>query len=97
LKSVIERLRLDKAELDEQLNEAHAALTSNEAEIRKLEEAANLEFERSKSETARNAHIVEELEKEVFHLFYLGSSKKLLYVILFMCANFMINNEELSI
>jgi len=30
-----------------------------------LEEAANLEFERSKRETARNAHIVEELEKEV--------------------------------
>jgi len=65
LKSVIERLRLDKAELDEQLNEAHAALASNEVEIRKLEEAANLEFERSKTETARNAHIVEELEKEV--------------------------------
>ena len=46
--------------------QAHAALASNEAEIRKLEDAANLEFERSKSETARNAHIVEELEKEVF-------------------------------
>merc|ERR1712038_1715299 len=64
LKSVVERLRLDKAEFEEQLNEAHAALASNEAEIRKLEDAANLEFERSKSETARNAHIVEELEKE---------------------------------
>merc|ERR1719150_3479538 len=64
LKSVVERLRLDKAEFEEQLNEAHAALASNEAEIRKLEDAANLEFERSKSETARNVHIVEELEKE---------------------------------
>ena len=98
LKSVIERLRLDKAELDEQLNEvsvqviktfmslyfqsvarillhklwfdiqAHAALASNEVEIRKLEEAANLEFERSKTETTRNAHIVEELEKEVLFI-----------------------------
>merc|ERR1712038_2115532 len=55
--------------LEEDVNDlnqrAHAALASNEAEIRKLEDAANLEFERSKSETARNAHIVEELEKEL--------------------------------
>jgi chromosome segregation ATPase len=64
-RSVIERLRLDKAELDEQLNEAHAALSLNETEIRKLEEAAKIESERCKGETANSAQLVEELEKEV--------------------------------
>merc|ERR1719273_1255673 len=44
-RSVIERLRLDKAELEEQLNEAHAAQSSNEAEIHKLEDAAKRESE----------------------------------------------------
>ena len=61
----IARILLHKLWFDIQ---AHAALASNEVEIRKLEEAANLEFERSKTETARNAHIVEELEKEVLFI-----------------------------
>merc|ERR1719219_2990969 len=58
-RSVIERLRLDKAELDEQLNEAHAALSLNETEIRKLEEAAKIESERCKGEAANSAQLVE--------------------------------------
>jgi Rab11 family-interacting protein 3/4 len=65
LRSVVERLRLDKAELEEQLNEAHAALSSGEAEIRRLEEAAKIESERSNGEIAHSANLIEELGKEV--------------------------------
>merc|ERR1719150_3050271 len=65
LRSVIERLRLDKAELEEQLNEAHAAQSSNEAEIHKLEDAAKRESEQARLEISNSTRLVTELEKEV--------------------------------
>merc|ERR1719189_1884616 len=65
LRSVIERLRLDKAELEEQLNEAHAAQSSNEADIHKLEDAAKRESEQARLEISNSTRLVTELEKEV--------------------------------
>ena len=61
----MERLRLEKAEVEEQLVEAHAALVAHEADVKRLEETARREAEKSESERVSSAQLIEDLSKEV--------------------------------
>ena len=47
-------------------NQAHAAQSSNEAEIHKLEDAAKRESEQARLEISNSTRLVTELEKEVY-------------------------------
>lgn len=65
LRIQVERLKCEKAELEDQLGDVNQANSNLEATVTKLEENARWEAEKVESERAKNKNLIKELSAEV--------------------------------